>query len=61
MNKTAKIPNEFIKENLKQDFGLRDNDISELLVINKGSINTTFQRAVRKHLIEPYNRKKASS
>ena len=60
-DKSKNIVNEFIRENLKQDFGLRDNDITELLDMNKGSINTTFQRAVRKYLIEPYNRKKASS
>jgi len=41
---------QFIDENVKETYGLMDKDICELINIAAGSINTTFQRAVRKWL-----------
>ena len=41
---------QFIDDNTKETFGLKDKDICELLNMAAGSINTIFQRAVRKWL-----------
>ena len=39
----------FLKENIKKDgFGIRDKDIEKLTDFATGSINTTYQRIVRK-------------
>ena len=40
----------FIDENAKETFGLKDKDICQLLDLSPGSINTFYQRAVRKWL-----------
>ena len=49
-NKTDDEIIEFIDNNAKSDYGLKDKDICELLNMASGSINTLFQRAVRKWL-----------
>ncbi len=41
---------EFAEKNAKPSYGLKDKDICELMSMSPGSINTFFQRAVRKWL-----------
>ena len=41
---------QYIDDNAKDSYGLRDRNICELINIATGSINTFFQRAVRKWL-----------
>ena len=41
---------QFIDDNVKESYGLKDKDICQLLNVSSGSINTLFQRAVRKWL-----------
>ena len=38
---------------------MKDKDICILLDMKKGTINTTYQRIVRKYVVEPYNIYKA--
>ncbi len=50
----------FISENIYNDkAGMKDKDICILLDMKKGTINTTYQRIVRKYVVEPYNLYKA--
>jgi len=46
----------FLKENIKKDgFGIRDKDIEKLTDFATGSINTTYQRIVRKMNLNSYS------
>jgi|TARA_Y100000310_G_scaffold310083_1_gene354928 hypothetical protein len=47
--------NQYITTNKKPVLGLRDKHIAEISGYSKGSINTTYQRIVRKHIIEAYD------
>ena len=52
----------FISDNIHNNkCGMKDKDISYLMEINKGSVNTTYQRIVSKYLIEPYKIHKAKN
>jgi len=59
IGKTNTFIRELISTKMKHDYGLKDKDISELLVIKKGTINSTYQRTVRKYILEPYQKQKA--
>ena len=55
-NFTEEKVHAFLKENIKKDgFGIKDKDIEKLTDFATGSINTTYQRIVRKLNLNSYN------